>query len=42
MIISTDAGRKFNRIQHPFLISKIILHKIGINRCFFKHDIYLR
>jgi hypothetical protein len=24
MIISTNAGRAFNKIQHPFLIKKII------------------
>ena len=30
MIISTDAGKAFDKIQHPFMIKKKTLQKAGI------------
>ena len=34
MIISTDAEKAFDKIQHPFMIKKKSLQKAGIDRIY--------
>ena len=35
MVISRDAEKAFDKIQHPFLIKKKPLHKVGTEGTYF-------
>ena len=41
MIISVDAEKAFDKIQHPFMIKKKMLTKVGIEGTFQHNKSYL-